>query len=122
MPANASPNAPAASQADRSWPRSRGRHTMSSSTAAMVSRRVTAPATPVRGNSSAAIAEPNCTDSAPPSTSPTATTPPCRAGAVAAGVGMGSGVSVTRTTVGGPLRSPYGGVDLPMSPVDGGHR
>ncbi|GAA4568683.1 hypothetical protein GCM10023176_23580 [Micromonospora coerulea] len=38
----------------------------------MASRSVTAPATPVCGKSRAATADPNCTDSAPPSTSPTA--------------------------------------------------
>jgi len=41
----------------------------------MPSRSATTPAAPACGNSSAATAEPNCTDSAAPSTSPTEVTP-----------------------------------------------
>ena len=49
MPAIATPKATTVPQSAREWPRSFGRHTTSSTSAAAASRRVTTPSAPVRG-------------------------------------------------------------------------
>lgn len=71
MPPSARPNPPATAQSAREYPRSPGRVMTSSSTVANVTRSATTPSAPTRGNNSAAKADPNCTDTAPASTSPT---------------------------------------------------
>src|SRR4051794_855489 len=106
MPASATPNAVMVSQSVLVYPRRRGRHTAISATAAMNSRSVTTPATPAGGNSRAATAAPDCTATAPPSTSITAPVPWLRVGRVVVVGATEAGVAVdevvTTSTLGAP--------------------